>query len=730
MEEPLMRQLQAVGVLLLLSLSSCFVSPLWAQRVTVSLDGVWKVEDSVSEEEMPRAFTHTVPVPALTHSATPAFPDVDRFESRQSIRNQIGFGRVPKDTPIPEFGVSGQQRNYFWYTRTFRAPMKKQVAMLKVGKAQFGTAVWLNGKKIGEHMSCFTAGFFDLTGAINWSGENALVIRIGAHPGVVPREVPTGTDYEKYQWTPGVYDSVTVALSDNPVIETVQVAPRIQCSSIIVETVLRNYSAQPAEATVAHKITTWKEGKECGASASQKVALKPGEAKTLRETVRLANARLWSPEDPFLYILETSTGADSVKTRFGMREFRFDTATRRAYLNGKIYFLRGSNITLHRFFEDPKSGTLPWQEPWVRKMLVEIPKKMHWNSFRFCIGPAPEKWFDIADEAGLLIQNEYFIWTGREDWHQEWSSESLIREYSEFMRDYWNHPSMALWDAANETVAPLLGDEVIPMVRKLDLSDRPWENGYNVPSGPDDPVEDHPYLFSDPTFRMTSLETMTGAKSTNSGHPTGHAAFINEYGWLWLNRDGTPCLLTKKIYENLLGTNATPEERLSLNGYLLGGLTEFWRAHRNFAGVLHFVYLTYNKPEGYTSDHWRDIEKLQLDPYFADYVSEAFKPLGVYINFWQPSLKAGSEGTYAVMLANDYDKPAMGKLILDFETQDGKSISTREATFQLNSLGQITYVIPMEAPRVTGNYLLKATAMPVSGPAHEPTISRRKVKVE
>ena len=61
-------------------------------------------------------------------------------------------------------------------------------------------------------------------------------------------------------------------------------------------------------------------------------------------------------------------------TRFGMREFRFDTATKRAYLNGHVYFMRGSNITLHRFFEDPKSGTLPWDEAWVRKLLVEIPQ--------------------------------------------------------------------------------------------------------------------------------------------------------------------------------------------------------------------------------------------------------------------------------------------------------------------------------------------------------------------
>jgi beta-galactosidase len=145
---------------------------------------------------------------------------------------------------------------------------------------------------------------------------------------------------------------------------------------------------------------------------------------------------------------------------------------------------------------------------------------------------------------------------------------------------------------------------------------------------------------------------------------------------------------------------------------------------------LHFVYLTYNKPEGYTSDHWRNIENLELDPHFADYVSEAFKPLGVYINFWQPSLKAGSERTYAVMLINDYYEPVKGKLILGFEAEGGKSVNTREAGFLLNPLGQMTYVIPMGSPRVKGNYLLKATAVPVSGPALEPTVSRRQVKVE
>jgi beta-galactosidase len=62
--------------------------------------------------------------------------------------------------------------------------------------------------------------------------------------------------------------------------------------------------------------------------------------------------------------------------------------------------------------KDPLSGTLPWDQAQVRKLLVEIPHEMHWNSFRFCIGPVPDRWLEIAEEAGLLIQNEYFVWTG------------------------------------------------------------------------------------------------------------------------------------------------------------------------------------------------------------------------------------------------------------------------------------------------------------------------------
>ena len=694
-------------------------------RQTIPLDGTWPVEDSTGADVPPQAYTHQTPVPGMINLAQPGFADVDRFDSREMIERRIREKTMPASERTTAVGVARQQRNYFWLRRAFRAPAARQVAFLKVNKAQFGTAVWLNGKKIGEHLGCFTAGYFNVAGAMRWGAENDLVIRIGAHPAVLPASVTCGTDFEKIKWTPGIYDSVSLELSDNPRIESVQVAPRIRSSEILVETVVKNYLDRPATFTLTERVKPW------SAAAAQTVTLQAGERKTLTAMVKLPGVKLWSPESPTLYTVETSTGGDSVASRFGMREFRFDTATKRAYLNGKLIFLRGSNITLHRFFEDPKCGALVWNEKWVRKLLVEIPHQMHWNSFRFCIGPVPDKWLEIADEAGLLIQNEFFIWTGGNGWHTEWDTGNLITQYTEWMRDNWNHPSVAIWDSCNETIANVLGDTIIPAVRGLDRSNRPWENGYNLPQGPDDPVEDHPYLFSryhsreKRAFHMTELESMVGSRpSKGSSGPHAHALILNEYDWLWLNRDGTATELTKEVYDDIPGKNATAEERFAVNAYLLAGLTEYWRAWRNYAAVLHFVYLTCSYPGVYTADHFRNVETLELEPNFADYMKEAFRPLGVYINFWQPNLKAGSKRAYAIMLINDEAVPAAGKLTLGF---DGGA--TKETRFALPAYGQQTYELELEAPATAGNYLLKATARSERQPGTPPTLSRRRVAV-
>ncbi len=731
------------SLLRLLLLAGLIAGPVAADagRDIQSLDGTWQLADSRAADLIPVTYPAKVPVPGLANLATPSFKDVDAFISRENLANKIRSKLVPAEW-LTNFGKGkvDQDRNYFWYRRTFKAPSPRAVALLKINKAQFGTAVWLNDKPLGEYAGCFTASHFGLNDAIRWNTENTLVIRIGAHPAVLPDTYPTGSDFEKIKWTPGIYDSVSIVYADNPAIETVQVAPRIASGEIVVQTRVRNYGTNVASGSLSHRVSTWKGGKEVSLVSPEAVVLEPGESKVFTQTIRVPSPRLWSPEDPFLYVVESGTGGDSVKTRFGMREFRFDAVTRRALLNGKVYYLRGSNITLHRFLEDPLCQDLPWKESWVRKLLGELPRRMHWNYFRFCIGPVPDRWLEICDEEGLLIQNEFFVWTGGPGWYPGYSrthdAGEMIRQYRDWMRDNWNHPSVAVWDANNETKDDMFGAQIIPAVRALDLSNRPWENSHNKPADPNDPVEHHPYLMQSGhrgklTFRMTDLEKMNSRPAPGALPSDTNPPLINEYGWLWLNRDGTPTVLTEGVYAQLMGTNVTARERLDMYAYLLGAKTEFWRAHRQYAGIIHFVYLTCSYPGVYTADHFADVTRLKLDPAFADYVGEAFKPLGVYLNFFQPTLAPGAARTFEVMLVNDESTAVRGTLTLSLETTSGKRLAQTEQPFEMQGLGDARCALALTVPPTpSGKCVLKAEAKPEGNRRISPTRSRRWVVVE
>lgn len=710
-----------------------------AERQTVSLDGTWEIGDSQEADAMPATYWHTVRVPGLANLAEPAFKGVDQFISRENMARRITFKLAPEEWLLKYWaGKADQDRNYLWYRRTFRAPASRAAAMLKINKAQFGTAVWLNGQKVGEYSGCFTASLFNIGKALRWDADNTLVVRIGAHPAVLPDTYPTGSDFEKNIWTPGIYDSVSVFYCDNPVVDTVQVAPRVGSGEAMIQTNVKNGSGAAATATLTHTLKTWKKGKQVAVTEPVTLVLQPGEEKVDTQVVKIPDAHLWTPEDPFLYTVETRTGGDAVTTRFGMREFRFDAASGRAWLNNKVYFLRGSNITLHRFFEDPQCKDLPWNEKWVRKLLGEVPKEMHWNYFRFCIGPVPDRWLEICDEEGLLIQNEFFVWTGGPGWFKNYSrtydGAEMIRQYKDWMRDNWNHPCVAVWDANNETKDSSFGDVIIPAVRPLDLSNRPWENSYNKPVSPDDPVEDHPYLMISGwrgklAFKMSDLEGWAGKPRGKLPSDT-NPKLVNEYGWLWLNRDGTPTLLTENVYAQLCGTNCTARERLDLYSYLLAGKTEYWRAHRKYAGIVHFVYLTCSYPGVYTADHFADVAKLKLDPAFADYMGEAFKPLGVYLNFFQPTLKVGEKRSFTVMMVNDTDAASTGTLKLSLENAKGKALASAEQRFDIKAAGDASYALTLEVPAAEGTCTLKAVASADKRGGVRPTVSRRWVRVE
>ena len=178
---------------------------------------------------------------------------------------------------------------------------------------------------------------------------------------------------------------------------------------------------------------------------------------------------MWSPEDPFLYELEVATAGDALPARFGMRSFRLDPKTGRAVLNGKPYYLRGTNVCIFRFFEDAQRGDKPWRAEWVRRLHEQF-RSMHWNSIRYCIGFPPEMWYRIADEEGLLIQDEFPIWFGGDAWPAELKADEIAREYKEWIEERWNHACVVIWDGQNETVTPETGKAIAAVLeRKADV---------------------------------------------------------------------------------------------------------------------------------------------------------------------------------------------------------------------------------------------------------------------
>lgn len=337
-----------------------------------------------------------------------------------------------------------------------------------------------------------------------------------------------------------------------------------------------------------------------------------------------------------------------------MRSFAFDAESKRAVLNGRPYYLRGTNVCIFRFFEDPLRGDKPWREAWVRQVIRTF-RSMHWNSARFCIGFPPELWYRIADEEGLMIQDEFPVW-GKPS-----TVEALTEQYTEWMQERWNHPGVIIRDAQNETETDFTG-KALGAVRRLDLSDRPWDNGYGAPQLPTDCYEAHPYRSQRPNFRMSDLGRMSpkpGEPGSWAGNPTPNAGdnpiIINEYGWLWLNRDGTPTTLPVRdhSYAHLVPPHATPEQYREAYARTLAAKTEFWRCGRKVAGVLHFCGLGYSRPGGQTSDNFIDIGQPRLEPHFFRYVRDAFAPVGLMIGFWADEAPGGAALKVPVVMIND-----------------------------------------------------------------------------
>jgi beta-galactosidase len=179
------------------------------------------------------------------------------------------------------------------------------------------------------------------------------------------------------------------------------------------------------------------------------------------------------------------------------------------------------------------------------------------------------------------------------------------------------------------------------------------------------------------------------------------------------------------VLENLLGPESTTAQRRQLTARYHAALTEFWRAHRACAGVLHFCGLGYSRTNGQTCDNFIDIEKLTFEPEFQRYMADAFAPVGLMIDEWRSQLRPGQELNVPVIVINDLYQSWKGKVRFRL-LRNGKPLMDQSRPCEVAALGQTSLNFPCTVPTAPGDYQLEATLLHGGG---KPVRSLRDFKV-
>lgn len=632
-------------------------------RNTFSLNGLWQIQPGAADR-IPSQFDHEVPVPSLVDCAEPSY--------------------------------AWKSFDYHYYRKLFRIvdPRSQSAPLLRtglrIGQAMFGTSVWLNGFPQGDDIGCYTSQEYDLSNDLRYGGENELIVRVGGKETLPPKSA-VGKDQERNEFIPGIWGDVELSVTGNPRIRLVQAIPRIGAGSAEIRFWVENRSDRDLEADLTARIVGKRDRAPASGDVKVRLEMRARSEVVVTADLPIRDLLLWSPHHPFLYAVEAALWSegrqsDAMSTTFGMREFRI--AGRDFVLNGKKIFLRGGNIAFHRFLSDGERGTLPWNMDWVKRVLIDIPKAHNFNFFRNHLGQMYHRWYDIADEHGMLLQNEWQFWT------TTGTKEQITKEFTRWLQDNWNHPSIVIWDPLNESKDDTVQREIVPEMKKLDPT-RPWESV--------DVAEDHPYIYSlGPVLNDTAFGfTRSLREIEDSTLPT----IVNEFNWWWLNNEGEPTVLMDQITERWLGPGYAKEDLLQHQAFLVQELVELFRRMK-VGAIQPFVYLSNN--EGPTA-HWflGPVAELRPKPVLAA-LKNAFSPFGISLELWDRHFAGRERRSLDIVLFNDGQGMQNGVVEYGIVGPDGGWIEKKSRSVSVDGGLQDRIRVEVEFPDVDGSCKVRA----------------------
>ena len=403
--------MKRLNLTILLSALICFSAFANPPRTIINLNGIWDF-DQTEISMQPLKFKRKIPVPGLVHLALPKIEEYDKFFKRPDKAIDGGGER--------DLIATDYTPRYSWYRKKINLgnELKDLDAVLTIKKSQYVTQVFVNGIDLGRFIECYTPIDVVITRALKIGQENEILLKVGDRFWL-PSEAAGGTDKEKEHYIPGIWDDVSISFTKGMRVHRVLALPVLKDKKVTVKAKIWNHSlflrpADPRFDKVNYQVKIFeKKSRNLVAETIGSVNILRDHISEISVDLPVKNPHAWSPDDPFLYtsevtLLNAGSESDQVERSFGMRDF--ERRGKSFFLNGEKTYLRGSNITLQRFFEDPECGKLAWDKEWVKKMFIDISKEMDWNSMRICVGVVPEFWYDMADEYGILLQNEWLYW--------------------------------------------------------------------------------------------------------------------------------------------------------------------------------------------------------------------------------------------------------------------------------------------------------------------------------
>ncbi len=455
-------------------------STLAQEESTKSLDGTWKV----------------------------IFDEKNEGREAKWMKSEIFAAcKDQKDVQVPSCWeeLNEDYEGVAFYQKKFSVPesWNGKVIHLTFGAVNYLAEVYLNDEVLGYHEGGFTPFSFNVEHLVNFDEENVLTLRIVGPITISDKAIDGMGQMETPQWrgayTGGIWQSVTLSTSGRTYFEDIFVEPKISDDTATVHYQLNNVEKSWRTVILESTVRSVREPNKVVATSKQTLTLRPGINKK-RVVLHLDNPSYWSPDDPFLYTLESKLVvagkiSDSEAIRFGMRAFTLQGKT--LVLNGKPLFLKAT------FFE----GLYPVKlaAPDSREMMVKeimLAKQAGFNMIRPWRKPPLPAWLDLADELGVLVVGSLSVECMGKPNATPYLARRVENELRETVLRDRNHASIVQWELFNELHQPVLMNMLHSMsmvARELDptrlILDESggWAEGANLYL----PYEFEPTKFND-----------------------------------------------------------------------------------------------------------------------------------------------------------------------------------------------------------------------------------------